>query len=118
MKNASIYIILSLLFLCLGVSIVEVSLNLKGKELSDSAATVWAIVFIVLVAMWVQDDSRGKDFDKPFDFGLFLYLFLPFLLPYYLIKTRGFEGVVTFFGFAAIYWLPFFSGLIAYVYFS
>ena len=118
MKNIPAYIIATLLLLSFGISIIEIALNLKEQEVSGSAQASWSIVFTILVAMWVQKDSRNNDFDQPFDFGLFLYLFLPLLLPYYLYCTRGVEGFVTFMGFIAIYCLPFFSGLVAYIYFA
>ena len=118
MKHVSLYIIIVLFLLCFAVAFVEVTLNLKEQEISGSTELAWTFIFVVLVGMWVQRDSAGKKFDKPFDFGFFLYLFLPILLPYYLVRTRGVEGLVTFLGFAAIYYLPFFAGLVAYVYYA
>tara|TARA_R110001599_G_C12250064_1_gene659484 strand:+ start:2785 stop:3114 length:330 start_codon:yes stop_codon:yes gene_type:complete len=107
-----------LLLLCAAVAGVEIALNLKEETVSASTDLAWALFFVILVSLWVQRDSQGKDFDKPFDFGLFLYLFLPFLLFYYLVRTRGFEGVVTYLGFLSIYWLPWLLGWVAYAYFS
>lgn len=118
MKNIPLYIIGTLIILCFGVSFVEISLNLRQEELSKRADYAWSFFFIVLVSFWVQKDSKSADFDKPFDFGFFLYLFLPILLPYYLLRTRGIEGIVTFLGFVAIHYIPFISGLLAYVYFT
>ncbi|MFT6103354.1 MAG: hypothetical protein ACJA2B_001805 [Candidatus Endobugula sp.] len=118
MKNIPKHIIVTLLLLSCGISFVEIALNLKGQEVSSSAQASWGITFAILMAVWVKHDARNNDFGQPFSFGLFLYLFLPFLLPYYLYNTRGLEGLVTFVGFSTLYCLPFFSGLMAYIYFA
>ncbi len=117
MKRIPTLIILTLLLIAAGMSYVEFHLNLSGEELSGRTWTLWTFLYVVLVGTWVLHDKRSGDFDKPYDFGFFLYLFLPFILFYYLISTRGHEGVVTYIGFFAIYWLPEFAGLISYAYF-
>jgi hypothetical protein len=118
MIRTNSYILVVLLLLCAGVAGVEIALNLQEETISASTDLAWAFFYVVLVSVWVQRDSRGKDFEKPFDFGLFLYLFLPFLLFYYLVRTRGFEGVITYLGFLFVYWLPWLSGWVAYAYFT
>ncbi|MEP5765898.1 MAG: hypothetical protein ABJ308_14980 [Halieaceae bacterium] len=99
------------------MSYVEFQMNLEGEELSGMTWSLWGFLYVILVGTWVLYDSKSGNFERPFDFGLFLYLFLPFLLVYYLVKTRGHEGVVTYMGFIAIYLLPEFVGLISYAYF-
>jgi len=44
--------------------------------------------------------------------------YFPLALPYYLVRTRGIEGIVYFIGFAALYFAPFLFGLVAYVYWT
>lgn len=118
MKSIPNYLICLLLLLCGLVSIAEVSVNLDGGELSDRAVVLYFVIFAFVTATWVLHDSRQSNFSAPFDFGLFIYLFLPILLPYYLFKTRRVDGLMMFFGFVAIYILPSFAGLYAYVYYS
>ena len=38
-----------------------------------------------------------------YDMGMFLYMLWPFIMPYYLIKTRGTWGVIGVLGFLAAY---------------
>ena len=117
MKNLPALIIITLLLMTIGMSYVEFQMNLEGEELSGRTWSLWAFINVILVGTWVLYDSRSSDFEKPFDFGLFLYLFLPFLLVYYLVRSRGHEGLVTYIGFISIYLLPEFIGLISYAYF-
>lgn len=117
MKNVPMLIVVALLLMAAAMSFIEFQMNLEGEELSETIWGLWGFLYIVLVGTWVLYDGKSGDFDKPFDFGLFLYLFLPLLLPYYLVRTRGHEGIVTYLGFMAIYLLPEFSGLVSYAYY-
>lgn len=99
------------------MSFVEFNMNLEGESLSEEVWAFWGFLNLVLVGTWVLYDRKSGSFDRPFDFGLFLYLFLPVLLLYYLVRSRGYEGVVTYMGFTSIYFLPEFFGLISYAYF-
>lgn len=68
--------------------------------------------------LWVYCDAGRSDFEKPFDFGFLVYIFWPVALPWYLVSTRGVEGVLIFLGFIALWIGPWLMGLVAYVYFS
>lgn len=47
------------------------------------------IGFVWLLCWWLQHDSRKYQIKWVLDMGLWLWLAWPFILPYYLIKTRG-----------------------------
>ena len=69
------------------------TLNFVGipQELTRSLIYVWGFVYIILVALWVSEDSKSyPDIYRPFEFGYLVFLFYVAYLPYYLIKTRGF----------------------------
>lgn len=116
MNRLHIVIVFSLLLLSLAYSGVQIALNMQGEIVSDTSDAVWAFVFAIMVAVWATKEPKQKEFYAPFEFGAFLYFAWPLVLPYYLIKTRGVEGVVIFLGFTALYLMPFLSGLVAYVY--
>jgi hypothetical protein len=97
-------------------SAAQVALNMQGEVVSDGTDTLWAFIFAILVAVWAKKEPKQREFNAPFEFGAFLYFAWPIILPYYLIKTRGCEGWITFMGFLGLYLLPFLSGLLAYVY--
>ncbi|TGD70674.1 hypothetical protein E4634_20880 [Mangrovimicrobium sediminis] len=117
MKSIPNLIVATLLLIAFGMSFFEFRMNLEGETLSEGIWGSWSFLYVVLVGTWVLYDKKSGNFDRPFDFGLFLYLFLPVLLLYYLIRSRGHEGVVTYMGFFSIYWLPEFFGLVAYAYY-
>ncbi|MFT4520793.1 MAG: hypothetical protein ACI9JM_003201 [Halioglobus sp.] len=118
MKKTSRPIILTLLVLSALMTYAEVTLNIKQQAVSNSTHIIWAFFYLVLVGTWLIRDNKSGNFEKAFDFSFYLYLFLPALLPYYLFRTRGMEGLVTYLGFVAIYWIPYSLGLLTAVYFS
>lgn len=114
-RNITLYALFGLSIL---VTIVEFLSNLKGNELSLLAQSSWAFVFFFLTFLWVYYDADRDDFEKPFDFGFFIYLFWPFVLPWYFITTRGSEGVLILLGLIFLWQSPWLAGLVAYVYFT
>jgi len=116
-RNKNLYIYaLVVLSICLGI--IEVLLNLQGKEVSESTQSIWGVVFFLLSILWAYYDADRSDFEKPFDFGFLVYVFWPVAFPWYLVKTRGAEGMLLFIGFISIWLGPWVAGLVAYVYFT
>ena len=64
---------------------------------------VSALGFIWLVGWWLRRDSRLRSISSVYDLGLFLYFLWPFIMPYYLLKTRGARGLLVVLGFAVAY---------------
>lgn len=56
-----------------------------------------------ILGWWLRRDSRLRGFPWIYDMGMFLYMVWPFIMPYYLIKTRGARGLLGILGFAAAY---------------
>lgn len=116
MNRLHTIIVFALFFLSLVYSCAQVVLNMQEEVVSDSTDVLWTFIFAILIAVWAKKEPKQKEFDAPFDFGSFLYFAWPVVLPYYLVKTRGSEGLVVFLGFVGLYLMPFLSGLVAYVY--
>ena len=87
-------------------------------EVSQTTNSIWGGIFILLTILWVYYDADRPDFKKPFDFGFLVYIFWPIALPWYLITTRGLEGILIFFGFISLWLGPWLAGLVAYVYYT
>jgi hypothetical protein len=47
---------------------------------------------IVAVCAWLQKDARVTGISSVHDWGFFLFLAWPFLIPWYAFKTRGRSG--------------------------
>jgi hypothetical protein len=61
------------------------------------------IGFLWILGWWMRRDSRLRSIPWIYDMGMFLYMVWPFIMPYYLIKTRGARGLLGILGFAGAY---------------
>ena len=113
--NKNWYLAILLLF-ATGMSVIEVIAGIKGYEAETSTQLLWGITFFVLTICWVKEDAKIKNYQLPFDFGFLLYVLWPITFPWYLISTRGADGIILFMGFVLIYLGPWLNGLVAYVY--
>lgn len=76
---------------------------MQGLEVSARGVVVWTLVYSLLVAMWVDADSRSRaEIYRPFEFGWLVLVAAVFYLPYYLLKTRGVLGIFWLLGFVVL----------------
>src|SRR5687768_10591405 len=66
----------------------------SGLEPAAFYTFLYYIGFLWIVGWWLRADSRKRGIAWIFDMGLFLYLAWPFVLPYYLFKSRGVKAVL------------------------
>lgn len=71
--------------------------------------------FLWAVGWWLMRDSRRRGVKWVFDMGLFLYLAWPFIMPYYLFKTRGVKGFLTILIFVGAYLGANLAGIMLYL---
>lgn len=99
-------LLLALIVLCLLEAGVEAWTYAAGHDVAANAINLWNTIFALLVAWWVVADSaRHPRVYKPFKFGWLVLVFLPFYLPYYLVRTRGALGLVWLLGFIVLFLL-------------
>jgi hypothetical protein len=67
------------------------------------ATSVTRLLLVLLLALWVDADSKDyPQIKRPFDYGFLVLMFwLPYL-PYYLWRTRGGVGLLMFGGFMSL----------------
>jgi CDP-diglyceride synthetase len=118
MKNNQKWIVLGLLFASLAYASLEVVAALKDQATSGETNLIWSVSFALIVALWTSNDAKDKKLYKPYEYSYFVFLFWPLVLPYHLAKTRGTDGLLVFMGVVLLYMLPFFSGLVAWAYFT
>jgi len=111
-----IWYLVLLFVLTLGMTFVEVLSVLKGYEVQNSTVFLWKSSFLILTILWVKEDLKTNDFKQPFEFGFLLYILWPITFPWYLISTRKVKGSFLFLGFVLIFFFPWLSALITYVY--
>lgn len=81
------------------VGVYDAVIYWRGAADASVVSNLWPFVFAVLLAMWLEEDSRGRpEIYRPFEFGyLLFFLWLPYL-PYYLWRTRGMKGLLLLVG--------------------
>ena len=90
----------------LAIGIADAFLYSQGIGLSEETHQIWSFLFCWLTVLWIDLDSRDRtNVQRSFDFTFLVFLFLPFYLPYYLIRTRRGWGLLGFIGFGVLYLL-------------
>lgn len=71
-------------------------------ELPPTYSLLYPLGFLWIIGWWLQRDSRKHGVAWVYDMGLFLYVAWPFIMLYYLFKTRGVHALLTILVFATI----------------
>jgi hypothetical protein len=89
----------------------------RGLELPPGFRLLYAAGLMWAMARWLRADARGRGVDWVWvlDLGIFLYVAWPFIMPYYLFKTRGAKAILAVLAFAGVYLLAFAAGAVLYV---
>lgn len=66
----------------------------SGIEPEALYTVVYAVCSLWIIGWWMRSDSEKRGIAWVYDMGLFLYLAWPFILLYYLLKTRGLKGLL------------------------
>jgi len=83
----------------------------KHVELPGPTLAVEYVLIASVIGYWFEVDNRGTRFMHVWDQGWFVCMGFPFLLPYYLIKTRGWRrGASATFAFLVFYIVAFLVG--------
>ncbi len=99
-------ILITIVSLGLVVAGMEAALFYQTGMGAERLSLAWSVVLSLLVATWVEADSRGDArVYRPYEFGFLVYLIWPLYLPYYLIRTRGAWGLAWLAGLATLYFL-------------
>lgn len=90
MKSNSRFILLSIIGLSILIGGYEAIMYANGFEISQGLHFIYGAVFLVLLALWVHEDSKTyPNIYRPFEYGYLVFIFYIPYIPYYLIKTRG-----------------------------
>jgi hypothetical protein len=74
---------------------------------------LWTLEFRLVLAWWVHIDRQIRGFSVPFEFDAFVFFAWPFIVPYYLYRTRGARGLLLVTGNYGLYLVPSISAQIA-----
>jgi hypothetical protein len=98
--------------------LTQIAAGAYGASHAEPPATftlIYIFGFFWIIGWWLRVDSRGRGLSWVFDMGLFLYVAWPFILPYYVVKTRGTKGLLVILSFVAVYVGASIAGVVLYV---
>jgi hypothetical protein len=88
-------------------------LDLYGLVATESAEFIWSFEFRSILVGWVYFARRASEFSAPFEFEAFMFFAWIFVLPYYLLRTRGRRGLLLLAGIYGLAAIPYLAGPIA-----
>ncbi len=80
---------------------------LHGMPVPNDTGKLWSLAFQLILAFWVRVDRQVRGFRVPYEFDAFVFFAWPFVIPYYLYKTRGERGLLSALGIYALFLAPF-----------
>jgi hypothetical protein len=88
-------------------------LAVHGLGAPGAAELLWTFEFRIVLAWWVSVDRRIRGFSVPFEFDALVFFAWPFIVPYYLYRTRGKRGLFLVTGLYGLYLMPYLTAQIA-----
>ena len=64
---------------------------------------IYAVALLWIIGWWLRRDSQKHGVPWLYDMGFFLVVAWPFIIPYYLVKSRGAKGLLVILGFVGAY---------------
>jgi hypothetical protein len=96
----------------IGLSIVEANALVPAP---DQTRTLWNILFSLILTWWIYADRHVRRFRVPYEFETFAFFAWPFVVPYYLYRTRGWRGLLWGLGIGGLYLVPYLAAAIVQV---
>lgn len=96
-----------LLFFTVALSVLLATYFAVGLAPSTRFESVASLSWTLLLAFWMVADARRRKRTPCFDFGLFCYLFLPFVVPWYCFSSRGWRGAPMLVTLVGLWLLPY-----------
>ena len=83
---------------------------------AERLTLAWTLTFSLLVALWIEADSRRfTNVYRPYEYGFLVYLMWPVYLPYYLVRTRGARGIAWLTGFVVLYLVTWLARMVVWL---
>ena len=55
---------------------------------------LYVLMFGLFLSWWVRIDRLARRFGVPYEFDVLVFFGWPFMVPYYLYRTRGWKGIL------------------------
>ena len=85
--------------------------------IAPESLVLWGqLLFVVLLVMWVDADSKDQpNVYRPYEYGFLVFLFWVPYLPYYLWRTRGPSGLLVLCGLLSLFFLGYIAQWVIYL---
>jgi hypothetical protein len=107
MRQLLLHPVAPLLLFSIAMTAVLTTYLAAGLAPSTTFEIVASFSWSLLLALWIIADARRRTGIPCFDFGLFCYAFLPFVLPWYCFWSRGWRGAITLASLAGLWLVPY-----------
>ena len=87
--------------------------TLAGIEPAPIMTLVLTFASPILVILWLQKDADRRGIGLVLDFGLFVWIAWPVILPWYAFRSRGRRGWRLLLGLIVLMFAPYIGGLLA-----
>jgi hypothetical protein len=113
------WLIVSLIGISLVSALFDGLFYLRGVPWTPASAALAGVLSPLLLALWVDVDSKDRrQVKRSFDYGFLVLIFLLPYLPYYLWRTRGAAGLLICAGFLGLSLMGFLVQLLIYCLYS
>ena len=111
------FLLLALVSLSVIGAIYEGILYWHDLEGGKNLFSIWQLFFVVLLALWIDADSRAfPKIYRPYEYGYLVFLYWIPYLPFYLWRTRGVAaGMLMLAGFVGLWFLGYLVQWLLYV---
>jgi hypothetical protein len=93
MKSTGIFLIPLIALAAIYTVGLSIAMKTRRFDLPEKSKGFYALFFSLFIIWWVGIDRRRRGLSVPFDFDFLVYLTWPFMIPYYLFRTRGRMGI-------------------------
>ena len=93
----------------------RVVLVFHGLVAEPETWLLWSFSFRLMVMFWVYIDRQFRSLKLPFEFDTFVFFVWPVALPYYLYRSRGWQGLLLAASIGGLYITPSVTARIAQI---
>lgn len=110
-SRISVYAIFFIIFLLLSNIANSLYIGLAIQP-SPAFSLLSTVCLFWIIGWWAIEDGKNYEPNWIYGWGLFLYVGVWFIVPFYLFKTRGSKAFLTILAFSVIYFGSYILGLI------
>jgi hypothetical protein len=86
---------------------IGLSVSISSRlVMPEESSRLYLLLFGLFLTWWVRIDRLERRFVVPFEFDVLVWCAWPFMVPYYLYRTRGWKGILLGIAIWGLYFVP------------